>query len=152
MGDGTALSAERQVTNLLHRYAEAVDDGDFDAVGELFAGAGYHAGDPGAPVLRGDEVAAVMRRMVQVHEGGSPRTKHVVSNVIFELDESGEVAHTRSYFTVLQAASGLPLQPIVTGRYLDTFRVVEGVWRFSDRSIVIEHVGDVSQHMITGTL
>ncbi|MFZ1491085.1 MAG: nuclear transport factor 2 family protein [Ilumatobacteraceae bacterium] len=152
MGDGAALSAERQVTNLLHRYAEAVDDGDFDAVGELFAGAGYHAADPGAPVLRGDEVAAVMRRMVQVHEGGSPRTKHVVSNVIFELDESGEVAHTRSYFTVLQATSGLPLQPIVTGRYLDTFRVAEGVWRFSDRSIVIEHVGDVSQHMATGTL
>jgi 3-phenylpropionate/cinnamic acid dioxygenase small subunit len=151
MGDEAVASAERQILNLLHRYAERVDDGDFDGVAELFADADYLMAGPGQPALRGAAVADTMRRVVRCYDG-RPRTKHVVTNTILELDEAAGTAAARSYFTVLQATPALPLQPIVTGRYLDRF-VREGTaWRFAERTIVIEQVGDLSHHLAPGTL
>jgi hypothetical protein len=41
----------------------------------------------------------------------------------------------------------LPLQPIVNGRYRDTFERVDGQWRYKHRVMIVEHVGDVSQHL-----
>lgn len=137
---------ERQILNLLSRYAELVDAGDFDAVAELFAHGTY------GPGLRGREVADSMRALVIVDDQGSPRTKHVVTNVIIEPEEddpggAGSAIRSRSYFTVLQATDGLALQPILTGRYADTFTSDGGVWRFAERRIEIDQVGDLSQHV-----
>jgi hypothetical protein len=44
---------------------------------------------------------------------------------------------------------GLPLQPILAGRYHDRFVRTEGVWRFSERRYLIDLVGDVSHHMLS---
>jgi 3-phenylpropionate/cinnamic acid dioxygenase small subunit len=137
------ISAERAVLNLLHRYAERVDRGDFDGVGELFEHGDYHMGD-GVP-LRGAEVARAMRNLVIVDDGGRPGTKHVVSNTILETD--GDAIRARSYFTVFQARPDLALQPIITGRYLDVFRRVDGAWAFADRRIEVDQVGDLSHHL-----
>lgn len=160
-------SAERQILNLLYRYAELVDDADFDGVGELFADADYRIGERAS--ARHDEVAETIRRGVVLHDG-ELRTKHVVTNTIVELHRGHPQRHdasARSYFTVLQAAPGLPLQPIVAGRYLDTFREirrapasppsgdvtddavdanVETTWQFASRHVVLDLVGDMSRH------
>jgi hypothetical protein len=49
---------------------------------------------------------------------------------------------------VLQSRPDLPLQPIVVGRYEDAFaRDVNGRWHFTDRLIIIEHVGDGRRHL-----
>ena len=144
-------SAERQIENLLYRYAECVDDGDIDGVSALFAHADYHLSNPGAGSTRGDAVGATMRASVQTYEG-SPRTKHVMTNPIIEVDEDAGTATVRSYFTVLQATETLALQPVITGRYHDRFECVDGAWRFADRSITIEQVGDLSAHLRPGFL
>jgi 3-phenylpropionate/cinnamic acid dioxygenase small subunit len=144
-------SAERQIENLLYRYAECVDDGDFDGVSTLFAHADYHLSNPGAGRTRGDSVGATMRASVQTYDG-SPRTKHVMTNAIIEVDEATNTASARSYFTVLQATEGLTLQPIITGRYADRFECVDGAWRFADRSITIEQFGELSAHLRPGFL
>ena len=82
------------------------------------------------------------------YEDGTPRTKHLTTNVIVEIDDGGASASARSYFTVLQAVPGhLALQPVVAGRYRDRFERAEGGWRFSGRHIVVDLVGDVSQHL-----
>ena len=59
----------------------------------------------------------------------------------------GRTASTRSYFLVLQATEVLPLQVVIAGRYLDTFERADGAWRFTDRLIVSELIGDLSQHI-----
>ena len=41
----------------------------------------------------------------------------------------------------------LPLQPIVSGRYRDTFARNGDEWRFDTRHIVVEHIGDVREHL-----
>ncbi|WP_232232790.1 MULTISPECIES: nuclear transport factor 2 family protein [Actinomycetes] len=53
----------------------------------------------------------------------------------------------RSYFTVLQAVSGLALQPIIAGRYRDRFTRTADGWQFAERVVTIDLVGDVSGHL-----
>ena len=50
-------------------------------------------------------------------------------------------------FTVYQATPELPLQCVIAGRYHDTFEKVDGRWRFCDRLIIGDLVGDLTQHL-----
>ena len=59
-------------------------------------------------------------------------------------------AHTRSAFVVFQATPGVPLQPIVSGRYRDQFVALDGVWSFAHRHILLDHVGNVREHLHPG--
>jgi hypothetical protein len=81
---------------------------------------------------------------------GTPKTKHVTTNLIIEADAAVGTATCRSYFTVLQAVRGaLPLQPIIAGRYHDRFvRTGDDGWRFDARHMIVDLVGDLSQHLL----
>jgi 3-phenylpropionate/cinnamic acid dioxygenase small subunit len=139
------VSHRDDITRLLHLYAERVDAGDFAGVGELFAGATYRtAGIDGE--LTGDEVGTVMARTVKLHDG-VPGTKHVVTNVIVDLDEGETTASARSYFTVVQDLPDRGPSIIVAGRYHDRFTGADGTWRFTDRLIHIDQTGDLSAHL-----
>jgi 3-phenylpropionate/cinnamic acid dioxygenase small subunit len=136
------------VERLVLRYAELVDAGDFAGVGDLFAGATYRAvvGD-GVAVFEGAQVAGLLESMVQRHEDGRPGTRHVVTNLVVDVDRSGDTATARSTFTVFQARPGFPLQAIAVGRYDDRFERTTDGWRFADRLITTELTGDVRHHL-----
>ncbi|KAA9159364.1 nuclear transport factor 2 family protein [Amycolatopsis acidicola] len=136
---------DRVIENLIARYAELVDDGDFAGVAALLADATF-AGSGGGVSGR-EAIEKMFRDTVIVHEDGTPRTQHVTTNVQIEVDELAGTASARSYVTVLQAATDFPLQTIVAGRYYDRFERLDGVWRFVDRRVKITHVGDVSRHL-----
>ena len=140
-------SDERQIVNLLHRYAELVDAADFDGISELFANAQVFMAGPEQPAVPGSMVGAVMKRFVKLHDG-SPSTRHVISNTILDAD-SDSLVRTRSVFTVLQGVAGeFPLQVVASGRYHDVFeRSTDGRWRFGQRTMLVDHHGDVSQHL-----
>ena len=53
---------------------------------------------------------------------------------------------------MLQARPDLPLQMIIAGRYHDAFARVDGAWRFTDRLIFSDLVGDLSHHLKNTTL
>ena len=133
------------IRNLLGRYCDLMDRADWPAVGELF-GAGRLAAEDGGVLASGaDEVTEFYRRGTQLHDG-SPRTKHLVLNT--ELSFAGDEAVARSSYLVLQAIDDvLPLQPIITGRYLDRFaRRDDGTWYFTERRYYVDQLGDLSQH------
>jgi hypothetical protein len=138
-----------QVGNLIARYAELIDAGDFAGMAELLGAAAV--GDADSPSLLSGKhaLAKLFSATTRLYPDGTPGTKHVTTNLILEFDEDGVSATARSYFTVLQAVPGLPLQPIVAGRYRDRFECRDGVWRFSERRYLIDLVGDVSHHMLT---
>jgi len=79
---------------------------------------------------------------------GTPRTKHLVTNLILEIDEAAGSATCRSYYCVLQQTDALPLQPIVAGRYHDEFRRIDSAWRFTRRHYINDLAGDVSAHLL----
>ncbi|MFE3830321.1 nuclear transport factor 2 family protein [Streptomyces sp. NPDC059092] len=139
------MPSHQAVGNLIARYAELVDDGDFAGLGDLFADATLTAG--GEPVSGRDAVEKLCHDMMIVYADGTPRTQHVTTNVTIEVDEQANTAVSRSYVTVLQALPGLPLQPIAGGRYHDRFERRDGQWRFAERRLRIHLVGDVSHHL-----
>ncbi len=100
------------------------------------------------PPLSGpDAIEKMFRDKLIVYDDGTPRTRHVTTNIVIEADEEAGTAVSRAYFTVLQALPGLALQPIVSGRYRDRFERCDGRWRFADRHVLVDLVGDVSRHL-----
>ncbi len=140
------------MTNLLYRYAEMVDAGRFeDLAGELFAHAEFIVAPPPARRIDGSAMAGLIVATTIRHEDGTPRTRHVITNPIVEVDEEAGTATCRSCYTVFQQTGTLPLQPIVAGRYHDRFARIEGEWCFTERDYtMIDMVGDVSQHLRMG--
>jgi 3-phenylpropionate/cinnamic acid dioxygenase small subunit len=138
-------SSYRVIENLIATYAELVDEGDFAGVGMLLADATFTGS--GGSVSGRDAIEKLLRDSVIVYEDGTPRTKHVTTNVAIEVDEDAGAAVARSYFTALQALPGLALQPIVSGRYQDRFERRDERWHFVERRVRTDLIGDVSRHL-----
>jgi 3-phenylpropionate/cinnamic acid dioxygenase small subunit len=140
------MLAETQITNLLYRYAECIDTGELTEAAALFEHARIRVG--AEDTIDAARLLGIWKSLIVLHTGGTPRTKHVTTNPIIEVDEDAGTASCRSYYTVLQQTDELPLQTIVTGRYHDRFERVDGQWRFSYRDLtLIDMVGDVSHHL-----
>ena len=132
------------ITALIMSYAERIDAGDLDGVAALFEHATWRSSVRGEP-LRGAAEARRAYDGVLLYDG-VPGTRHVVTNLVVEV-EPPDRARARSTFTVFQARPGFPLQAIICGRYHDAFERVAGAWRFTDRLIVPELIGDLSRHL-----
>ena len=142
------MLAETQITNLLYRYAECIDTGDLEGAAELFEHARIRVGGSDRDTIDAARLLAIWKSLIVLHGDGTPRTKHVTTNPIIEIDEDAGTANCRSYYTVLQQTDELPLQTIVAGRYHDRFERLDGKWRFSYRDLtLIDMAGDVSQHL-----
>lgn len=130
-----------EITELLYRYAELIDAGDFDGVGNLL-GRGNFMGVAGA-----EAIAALFAKSTRrfPDHGNTPRTRHLVLNPIVDLD--GDTAQARSTFCVVQKTDTVPLQPIVVGRYADSFARDDAGWHFTERVADVQMVGDVSDHL-----
>lgn len=143
-----------QIANLVGRYAEYIDAGDFEGVAALLADAAVGSGDAGdgdssATLTGRQQVLRLYEGTTRRYEDGTPRTKHMTTNLIIEVDEEAGTATARSYWMVFQAVPGLPLQPILAGRYHDTFDRAPGTWRFTGRRFLVDLVGDLSHHLLT---
>ena len=139
------------VLDLIYRYAELIDAGDFDALGRLLARAAF--GGPGTATVAGAQniaglFAMTTKRFPVPHQAGAgtPKTRHLVLNPIVETD--GDTAGARSTFCVVQATDRLPLQPIVVGRYYDRFGRDDDGWHFTERIADVEMVGETSDHLL----
>ena len=136
-----------EITNLLYRYAELMDAGEFASVAALFEHAKIRLKDKDS-LIDNDELLNVWRNYVKTYSCGTPRTKHLITNPIVEVDNVMGSATCRSYYTVLQAADNLPLQVIAAGRYYDEFVRVDGRWRFSYRDYsLFDLKGNLSSHL-----
>jgi hypothetical protein len=97
--------------------------------------------------MRGEQVGRFYSATNRVHGDGTLRTRHLATNAMIDIDEAADRATARSYFVVLQATDRLPFQPIAGGRYEDRFERVDGEWRFAERLIHVDQIGDMSQHL-----
>lgn len=141
------MSPEREIENLIYRYAELIDDGEMEAVATLLARAKFIGPDGQVQGAGSAEIGALYRSFTRLFPDGTPLSHHVTSNVSIEV--SGQKARSRSYFTVFQATDQLALQPIMAGRYVDTFVCDTQGWYFSSRQIIPRLAGDLSQHLLS---
>ena len=134
------------IANELYRYAELVDAGRFEDVGELMEHCTFRFGPDRIDGPSGSQaIAASYRAAVITYADGTPRTRHITANPIIELD--GEAAQVRSVYTVFQQAPGSGTETIISGRYHDTLRRIDGRWRFVERWFLVDLVGDLSRHL-----
>ncbi len=140
-------AAAQDIANLIYTYAELIDTGDFAGVGALLEQATVTFEGHDLVLTGADAIEALYVASTRRYEDGTPRTKHVMTNVIVEVD--GTRASSRSYFTVLQAVPGsVALQPVVAGRYRDRFEFRGSAWVFTGMHVIIDLMGDVSGHLL----
>lgn len=148
MAGATSFEDWHAIHALLVTYAEHLDAGAFDRLAALFEHATYrieHAGADHVSTYRGADDVLAFCAATRIHADGTPRTRHVVTNPLIEVD--GDRAIARCYATVFQQTDALPLQPIASGRYLDRFERAGGGWRFADRLVTGFLLGDRSEHV-----
>ncbi|MHB1372641.1 MAG: nuclear transport factor 2 family protein [Thauera sp.] len=135
-----------EICNHLYRYAEAIDEGRLEDAAALFSHARIETGAAG--LLDADGLLALWRKILVIHPCGTPRTRHLVTNPILDIDEAAGTAQARSCFTVMQATDELPLQIIASGRYHDRLARIGGEWCFVERDYrQLDFIGDLSQHL-----
>ena len=139
-----------EIEQLLFKYPEYADTGNFAAVGELFAHCEMIV--PGQPNYKAPSAEAYTEYYTSwvrlFPDSGTPKTRHVMSNISIAYDGPQDRAKARSYVSVFQRTNKLPLQPIVVGTYLDKFTKGDGKWRFVERFEDMELIGDCREHLL----
>lgn len=141
--------AEEAIRALIGAYAERLDAGDLDGVAALFE-RGVFRSARGGPALTGAAEVRHMYDPVILYDDDTPRTKHVLGNVLVDVAAAAGTATASCTFTVLQAAPDTTLRPVLSGRYVDRFdryQGADGAWRFAERVVHPDLLGDLSRHM-----
>jgi 3-phenylpropionate/cinnamic acid dioxygenase small subunit len=144
----TRAESRTEIERLLYTYAARIDAGDFSGVGALFADGEIRSGEAPGGIRGAEGVRGLYAATVRLYADGTPRTKHVTTNVVVDVDDAAGTATARSYFTVLQQLDDFPLQTIVAGRYHDDFVRADGAWRFAVRRMHVDLQGDLSRHLL----
>ena len=139
------MSAREEILHLINRYAFTIDTGDLEGFASLFEH-GEWIKEGGELIAGRQQVLEAISR-IRIYEDGTPRTKHVTSNIDLTIDEESGTAKSECYVTVFQQTEGFPLQPIFSGHYFFNFAHVDGSWRFKKRMIRYGLVGDLSAHL-----
>ena len=144
------VDSAREIENLIYTYAERIDAGDLDGVADLFAHGRIRGMEDGPPetVFTGTVgVRAMYEMATRLYDDGTPKTKHLTTNVRIDVDDAAGTASSTANYLVTQATPDLPLQVIVTGHYRDTFHLVDGSWWFDTRTMYVDQIGDTSHHL-----
>ena len=145
--------AAREIENLLYTYAERIDAGDLEGVADLFPhGRILPSPEPIAPariVRAARRVLALYRASTRLYEDGTPRTRHVTTNAIVEVDDGAQTRRRAQLLHRLPADSRTSrCSRSSAGRYHDTFQRIDGRWWFDTRMMFVDLVGDLSRHLL----
>lgn len=134
---------------VIYRYAELIDAGDFDGVADHLAEAEltFEGQDL---ICRGREaISQLYTATTRRYPDGTPKTKHIINNLVVELELDPSHARARSYFVVFQSVPGqLTLQPVVAGRYQHRLQDRNGMWRIVGMHINVELTGELGHHLL----
>ena len=131
------------VTQLLIQYCDLIDCGDLAGCAALFEKGAW--GIVGTLAHGVEEVSAQLDN-VTLYDG-RPNTRHLMSNVAINIDPSGQTATAKSCITVMQhVPDDFEMQAIFIGTYNDRFAKDGDAWRFVERAITPDLIGDMSRH------
>ncbi len=121
-----------EILQLAARYNHAIDYGDPEAWAGTFTEDGVFNGGP-QPVS-GHEALAQFAAGFGVNMAGA---QHWTNNHV--VDGDGDEATHTCYLNLVQTKEGA--KSIVTGRYQDSLKKVDGQWRFTERNVIPNAAG-----------
>ena len=148
------LLAHREIEQQIFRMGYALEDGDFETVGELLRHATFGADMIGRKVFTGKaEIKAQYERTNITYPGKGRATREMYDNVVIDIDVAAGTARSTTMYTVAQQVprEGEPFQLLVAGRYVDEWARIDGQWHFTDRFVEVQFKNDLDRHMHTGS-
>ncbi len=139
------MGAREEIMHLINQYAFTVDTGDLDGFAGLFEH-GEWGVEGTKPMVGKKELRDALSNLI-IYKDGTPKTRHVITNVDLEISKEEGTAKGECYITVFQQTDELPLQTIFSGHYFDDFEFVDGSWRFRKRLICNVLIGNMSAHL-----
>ena len=147
---------------LIHEYCYLLDAGDFVGVALLCDEADFGASNRTERRHGRREIRAMYDDVILYD--GRPCTLHQITNTTIHFDDAPRAgsaesptaaqlpvsATARSYFMVQQSLVEFPLQTILAGEYRDRFTLAHSEWRFAERVVHPDRIGDLSRHMARG--
>lgn len=136
-----------QIGKLFYRYAYGIDAGDFGGVAEMFKNASIHGGQ-GELLAKGcDQIEKFYEQIIIIYpDTGTPKTQHVVSNILIE-SETKDLVTARANYSVFQKLKNGKIEAIICGQYHSSFVPGENGWEFSQHQTQALMVGDMSNHL-----
>jgi hypothetical protein len=118
------LLAKQAITEVIYRYCRGIDRMDRDLTLSVWHEGG--TADYGADIHQGTGVSFV-DWVWPVHEQGFAAHSHQITNILIEVDPSGDGAVSEAYVTVrLRSREGVDI--VNSGRYLDRWECRDGRW------------------------
>lgn len=142
------ISDRDQIENLLHSYARGVDTGNLKSIAELFRDGSICGADGDTLAAGYDAVLEMYSSVVKIYQDcGTPKTQHLVSNLILDID-SDETASGTANYTVLQQMPDGKIECIIAGEYFSRFLKNDGQWQFHEHHMRNRITGDLSHHLL----
>ncbi|MEV4124362.1 nuclear transport factor 2 family protein [Nocardia sp. NPDC049707] len=140
-----SLIDKQEITEVLYRYARAVDRKDFDRVADCYF--------PDAIDNHGGYVGTVdgLIEDMKSRHATIDSSLHYITNVLIDLD--GDTANVESYcLCYLRQAPARPgasqSRATIKCRYVDRFERRDGQWRIADRIVVFDE--SVTDEIVDG--
>lgn len=148
------LAAHREIEQKIYRMGYALEDGDFELVGELLRHATFGADRIGRRAFTGQqEIRDQYTRTNITYPGRGRATRELYSNVLIDIDIDAGKAKSTTAYTVAQQIpeEQAPFALLVAGRYEDEWSLIEAEWHWTDRYIVVQFKNDLDRHMAPGS-
>lgn len=148
------LTAHREIEQKIYRMGYALENGDFEQVGELLRHATFGADRIGRRVLQGrDAIRDQYTRTNITYPDHGRATREIYTNLLIEIDiDAGTAKSTTAYTVAQQTPDGRSrFDLLVAGRYEDEWRRIDGEWHWTDRYIVVQFKNDLDRHMTPGS-
>ena len=152
--DLALLAAHRQIEQKIYRMGYALENGDFELVGELLRHATFGADRLGRKIMQGSQAIRDQYTRTNISYPGHGRaTRELYTNVLIEIDLDTGTARSKTAYTVAQQIpeTDSRFELLVAGRYEDEWTRIEGEWHWTDRYIVVQFKNDLDRHMASGS-
>ena len=141
------LDHTANIERLYYRYAYAIDNGDLQGAAKMFENAIIHDAAGKSLAQGAEQVKQFYDRIIKLHPStGTPKTQHVVSNVLILEQRDDELSATANY-SVFQKLDSGNIEAIICGQYHSVFRLAPAGWEFYRHHTKPLMVGDMSNHL-----
>lgn len=136
-----ALEDEREIRELIVRYAQRLDARDHKGYAQLFARDGRWSGQMG-DVTGPEAIEQMLIEGFGAPPEGFRNTKnfHLMSNIVIEID--GDTARAESRLVYFARSAEARPVAMLAGRYRDELVREDGRWRFQFREVI----GEIPTH------